>query len=386
MKKQIITVLAALFVVACQENIRISDVPTITVFQTEEALDYDRWFNLSHYVILETTSEALLGPIEKLQITGERIYISDKNYTSLYVYDRAGNFLYKLNKRGQGPDEYLFLTDFEVGDDGIITIYDGMSGNILKYDPEGRLYSASVKYLKGSAVKLLDKGIAVNLGNGSGNEGNVLYNYYYFDDKNNITEQSLPFNPEYLGIKLNYGQGKSIFYEYKGAIYMTSSIDDHVYRVDSKTGKITPWIKFNLHTKRPSEKTASAEARKYLDLLTSGEEPASPYGVYVHGDTVMISYNYKNKPRQVIASIDGKIIESGVLGYDRQGLPFNTVAFLDSDDCDYVVCVIEPAYLQTFLQIAKKNKKDTSVLEKLKLQVSDTDNPILLFYTWHESH
>jgi hypothetical protein len=83
-------------------------------------------------VKLETSSDIVIGEIMKVQIFDNKIYILDRIYNALYVFDENGKFLHLLRKIGQGPGEYTTLWDFVVTDKGLYL--SDMSIAILYYD------------------------------------------------------------------------------------------------------------------------------------------------------------------------------------------------------------------------------------------------------------
>ena len=58
-------------------------------------------------VPLETTDDCLLGDLEKIYESDGRLYIQDMKGTTIFVFDISGKFLYKIERLGEGPEEYL---------------------------------------------------------------------------------------------------------------------------------------------------------------------------------------------------------------------------------------------------------------------------------------
>jgi hypothetical protein len=85
---------------------------------------------------LETTDDCLLGDLEKIYESDGRLYILDMNRTTVFVFDISGKFLYKIERRGQGPEEYLEVSDFDVMD-GVIYVLSRVNKRILAYDENG---------------------------------------------------------------------------------------------------------------------------------------------------------------------------------------------------------------------------------------------------------
>ena len=64
---------------------------------------------------LPTSDDVLIGNISRIRTSEKSICISDGN--AIYRFSRSGEFLGKIEKKGQGPDEYTAISDFVVADD-----------------------------------------------------------------------------------------------------------------------------------------------------------------------------------------------------------------------------------------------------------------------------
>ena len=70
------------------------------------------------FIPLETTLQSIINKIDKCVIKDERFYILDKKQQSIFIFTNEGKFITRFNRLGKGPDEYIELTDFEIGDQG----------------------------------------------------------------------------------------------------------------------------------------------------------------------------------------------------------------------------------------------------------------------------
>lgn len=87
------------------------------------------------YVLLNDSSEkSLFGRPDKIEIQNGYIYIADQRMRVLVVYDINGKVVTFVGRRGQGPAEYVNLTDFDVDSVGNICILDGRLDKVLFYD------------------------------------------------------------------------------------------------------------------------------------------------------------------------------------------------------------------------------------------------------------
>ncbi len=85
--------------------------------------DANKQVNLSElvdsisYIRLETNPNCLLGRIRQVIIKKNHIYILDISSHAIFVFDKYGKFVSKLDKRGKGPEEYSSLGPTLVDDD-----------------------------------------------------------------------------------------------------------------------------------------------------------------------------------------------------------------------------------------------------------------------------
>jgi hypothetical protein len=67
------------------------------------------------YIPLQTTDSSMISRINKISITDKSIFIATLD--EILWFDQKGNYSGKLNKKGRGPDEYNYLSDFDVSPD-----------------------------------------------------------------------------------------------------------------------------------------------------------------------------------------------------------------------------------------------------------------------------
>jgi hypothetical protein len=88
------------------------------------------------YIPLQTTENSLIGAFTlKILNVGNRIYIQNGGMTGeILCFDITGKFLFKISNEGRGPEEYDFITDFDVSSDNkILTILSGSSRKLVSY-------------------------------------------------------------------------------------------------------------------------------------------------------------------------------------------------------------------------------------------------------------
>lgn len=119
-------------------------------------------------ISLETKNDNLLGTISKMYFNKNRIYIFDNLTKGVYIFDKQGKFLNKIQAFGKGPREYLKLSDFCLNSfTGNLILVDPASRKLIQHDLDGNFqketYFETLYFSKIESV---------------GSDGYLLYNDY----------------------------------------------------------------------------------------------------------------------------------------------------------------------------------------------------------------
>ncbi|SRR5690554_803722 len=92
-----------------------------------------------NYIPLETNDNSLIGNISDIIKYKDRFYILDNDITqSVFCFTETGNFLFKINRIGTGPGEYVKLAGFSVDiDNEQLLLYDNSIKQILCFSLDG---------------------------------------------------------------------------------------------------------------------------------------------------------------------------------------------------------------------------------------------------------
>jgi hypothetical protein len=72
------------------------------------------YFDNPQLIKLETNKESLITEINRLIIYDNKLFIFDNKNNSVLTFNEDGKFLFKINRVGRGPGEYIQLTDFTI--------------------------------------------------------------------------------------------------------------------------------------------------------------------------------------------------------------------------------------------------------------------------------
>ena len=117
-------IIFCLCLISCSDKTETKDVISVDLEDITQPSIYDIFSDIS-VIPLETTTESLIKNISKVQYYKSRYYILDSRpFYRILVFDSAGKYLYKIDNRGNGPHEYIDISDFYINKhtDQIVTL------------------------------------------------------------------------------------------------------------------------------------------------------------------------------------------------------------------------------------------------------------------------
>lgn len=206
------------------------DIHLIQVNLKEQDIHTSCLFSDCTPVKLETNEISLLKEISKSYLTKKHIFI--KSNHSLFIFNREGQFLRKIEKIGNGPEEYARLSDFDVDEEiNHIYILDKANQKIVVYNFQGEhQYSYPIGIWAIKLIKYDRNQFCLY----SGNE--VSESNYH---KLNIWDKS-SFKTSFLKIddkKKTYLHINSAqnFYWKDGMSFFYEAFNDTIYSLEKKT-------------------------------------------------------------------------------------------------------------------------------------------------------
>lgn len=95
---------------------RLDSMPEIidlTQAKTITNKELDRMVSEIEYIQLD--SREPIGTIDKMAVTGDKIFILDASKAQqLFVFDKKGKLLFRIKQQGSGPEEYISLWDMQI--------------------------------------------------------------------------------------------------------------------------------------------------------------------------------------------------------------------------------------------------------------------------------
>lgn len=197
--------------------------------------------------------------VGKVKLVGDKLFLLDSRMKSLVVYQITGEAIGKVGKKGQGPNEYLDIADFDVDEQQTIYAIDGRQNKLFIYDSDFKFKSAEKLPFAADKIHLLENGMYMfalsswNKGEGAGNRIAIT------DNKCNVVRTYLPYD-EY--IDENFWISDYQLTKTKDHILYNKTIDNNVY-LFSLDGTLQKPITFDFGKENvPNEKKKDIE--KYL--------------------------------------------------------------------------------------------------------------------------
>ncbi len=190
----------------------------------------DSLFGKKEYILLDTThAECDFGEMSKVIIRNDRIYILDAHLKKLVVYNMQGKGIGQVGKRGQGPEEYLDISDFDVSANGDIYFIDGRLDKLFCFGRDLRFSYRKELPFEADVVSVLDTG-GFLFGLSSWNKG-ACEGY-----KIVRTDEALKVNRTYLEydeyVDPTYWISTYTFIRSADCLSYNQPIDNHIYVFD----------------------------------------------------------------------------------------------------------------------------------------------------------
>ena len=214
-------------------------VTTIRVDNIDDAEDIevtkDKYIKSFRYIQLETDTTALIGEMTKILYEDNRIYIMDQSVTkSLFIFDKEGNFINKIYRYGQGPEEYYELTDaFYDPKENTINILSFVGRNkykIMVFDADGKtlLKQLPINLNLAEAMKSKDGFLVCNSKHTLNASSSVNRLTVYTDNLKKLYD-AVPILPQWRnGIR---SASPELFKSQNGAIFCAPHHETDVYQV-----------------------------------------------------------------------------------------------------------------------------------------------------------
>jgi len=215
------------------------------------------------YIPLDNSNDDILfSEIDKIKIADSSIYILDEKLRKLIVFDSSGVGKGKVGRMGQGPEEYIRITDFDVNNAGDIYFIDGTSDKLFVFDKNLHFVSVQKMHFEADIIHCLPNNKLL-FGLSSWNKGENENKKIAITNVKLETEESFLQYDEYKDD--NYWISNYFFIDVENSILYNKPIDNFVYQF-SETGALEKAYYFDFGKKNvPDEdkKDIDGNSEKY---------------------------------------------------------------------------------------------------------------------------
>ncbi|HAC22793.1 MAG TPA: hypothetical protein DCF91_11995 [Porphyromonadaceae bacterium] len=329
-----------------------------SIGQTTDAIPLNDLFDITQVLPIETTDDFLLSTIRLVGNPGKALVLNESD--RLYFVDKAtGKLLSKIDRKGNGPEEYTYIRTASIDNDGNALLYDPEHKMLMKYAPQGELISSVKNDSIDSVFQLSDGNYAVSYGPLiKSSPGIAIY------DKNfKLMRQGLTNEP----MKSNFVLMFNTMFENEGRCYFQDApFNDTLFCVTSE--KDVPFLVLS-----------SGDYKAPTDLYQTYDVYKRDCSSYIRnkygqlaGDKLFITFTYDEKKYYDVWDMKtSKLLYRSAIGKDGgvKGIPLQiegaeVVVWPKLTYGDKIYAEVQAEEAQAFLP-----------------SISETDNPVLVELT-----
>jgi len=201
------------------------------------------------YVKLETNERSIFSEPCQVRVSDDYIGILSKN--RVVIFDSNGHFINDIDRRGQGPDEYIELADILFDGDKVLLLA-SYPGKIMECSLDGKvLNSYDLDYGFSHFAKIDDDKLLLS----SENSNRSWFNFIIFDKGKNEVIQK--FDSFERNESMGFNDFNAVLCRRDSSFFVTHLFDHTVYRLSDN--EFTPAMEFKFNTKKqlPEDKNLS---------------------------------------------------------------------------------------------------------------------------------
>lgn len=366
-------IFASLLLYSCghgQNNNESDSAPLQVVVVPEQAdMPIDSIIEKVDYIKLGDTGDVLIGDVSKLWITPQHIVIVDKfKAMSIFVFDRAGNAQAVINRLGRGPQEYTSLTDVCLTpDQQRIVVLDNSKKKLLYYNMEGDfLYNKNTSFWIGDLAYADEQHIIAKT-YGAQNEDPGLTSYENKDDNLYILDTL-------MHIKQSMMPRTAILKQFEDRLYVNAIHGDTIYRVAGSDG-LVPQYRLDMSAINGVTNFGEESMEKVMEIRKNNAYFPNDY---VDGkDFALFRFSMPVAPHMQLVMHNKHTGQNySIEGTSKKALNIYFMEVSYAFDDQFVAAI--PAFRFVGDNAPMPGSEQRAAIQK---NLTDDDNPVLLFYT-----
>lgn len=298
-----------LLCISCNRKVNNNDCFTLNIqpekYQKEVLLE-DIAENIE-IIPLQRREDVLFGEVSYVKYYDPYYVLHDMHQTiSLTVFDSQGNFVSSLQKKGQGPDEYLDIEAFDLYDNKLY-VYSRMEQAFVVYSFPKMIFQEKIRINKLLTNFFVVKDYFFCVSDSEDN------NAFYFNPQNKLLEElPLSFKPADVELSSSFSVKK----ERQKVYYISQGELSTIYELTNRNIKPSFYIDFGKN-KIPEKYWNNEEAidfeeallippikATWVQNLIMTDEQISFYYIFANPETKMLaSYDINKKQSKVFYKI-----------------------------------------------------------------------------------
>lgn len=354
---------------------------SVSLSKTDKASEFFNSFELKKYISLESKYNSLIGNIESLMLSKDRIVISDDN-CYLFIFTDEGKLI-KTLKPGRGSGEFLDILDIQIDDvNEEIYVWSLSNKKMYIYDYNGkfrRTFNLDIPITK--FLLLGNKNILCYTNYATSDlskESNYTYNQVFLLHKNkdkwDVVFRDLSFHKKYAQ-QIVSAFGTTNLCKFKNNIYFMPPFETVAYSFNLSENKLEKHINFEFGKHSiPNNFIEKNGISNIFDDLRKNEYMIGWGNYYIDDDYFCFATMLNDTYKTVVCNItDNKVLVCNKFIDTSNELPVQLIS--NSNSNNYFVAISNPHELKENITV-----KGNSIGAKLSKSINEFDNPIILLY------
>ena len=184
---------ACLLMYACSGEVKQQQTIVIDLMNAEDSIPYSAFVDSIETIPLETTDSCLIGCIQDIVATNNRFYIFDQQLQTIWAFDKQGHFINRIGKRGNGPGEYVRISQVEYDKKSQMVVL-FVWNQLMYYTPDGRYVKSEGLPMGAADFKFLPNGgLILSRSGETGDDAGI----YYVDSTRTVYRQLISRKPNH---------------------------------------------------------------------------------------------------------------------------------------------------------------------------------------------
>jgi hypothetical protein len=339
-------------------------------------LSPDSIYSSVRYIPLETTDESIFYEINKIVVYNDHFFILDEKQATLLVFDGTGRYLRKLNKKGNGPGEYLSLDDFFISD-GLLYVFSSDIQKIIIYDTDFNFIKDFSTGTHGTNFDYVNSNLFLYT-----NFFAEDCKHFYVIDKSTGTIKGK--YKDFLRKQRGVGCSTSGFAKHRDSLYISFPYDYSIYKVTEDGCEKYLHVDFgeeNIFENFMLD--FSYDERKEYQKLHYSHICDTPVAeiddLYLSDSLLFFTFIYHCFEYKVFWNRISQKYHAGYINISAE-FPFANFHFLTIFN-DQVIAYALPEDIHDFFGYSDESREKAVFPRNLLKQMEPTDNPVLCIYT-----